>query len=61
MPFFYGLFTVPLVVTVTETGMALRERAVEIPLQMAGCTGLIPEEAMELYRLLYKILGKTDM
>ena len=50
-----------LVVTVTETGMALRERAVEIPLQMAGCTGLIPEEAMELYRLLYKILGKTDM
>jgi len=50
-----------LVVTVTETGMALRERAADIPLQMAGCTGLTPEEAAELYRLLYRILGKTDM
>lgn len=50
-----------LVVTVTETGMALRERAADIPLQMAGCTGLTPEEGMELYRLLYRILGKTDM
>ena len=50
-----------LVVTVTETGMALRERAADIPLQMAGCTDLTPEEAAELYRLLYRILGKTDM
>lgn len=50
-----------LVVTVTETGMALRERAADIPLQMAGCTGLTPEEGMELYRLLYRILEKSDM
>lgn len=49
-----------LVVTVTEAGMALREQAVDIPLQMAGCTGLTPAEAMEMYRLLYKILGKTE-
>jgi len=50
-----------LMVTVTETGMALREKAAEIPLQMAGCTGLTQEEAVEMYRLLYKILKKTDM
>ena len=49
-----------LVVTVTEAGMALREQAVDIPLQMAGCTGLTPEEAVEMYRLLYKIIGKTE-
>ena len=49
-----------LVVTVTEAGMALREKAVEIPLQIAGCTSLTPEEGAELYRLLYKILGNPE-
>ena len=30
----------------------------EIPLKVAGCVGLEVEEAQELYKLLYKILGK---
>lgn len=45
-----------LVVTLTGQGEQLRERAVEIPPKMAGCIKLAPEDAMELYRLLYKLL-----
>ena len=45
-----------LIVSLTEEGKQLRERAVQVPIQMAQCTPLQPEEAMELYRLLYKIL-----
>ena len=45
-----------LVVTLTEQGAALRERAAEIPMKMAGCISLTPEDARELYRLLYKLL-----
>lgn len=50
-----------LVVTVTEEGDALRERAVAIPAKMAGCFSLEPAEGAELYRLLYKVLsgGRT--
>lgn len=47
-----------LVVTITNEGEKLKERAAEIPLQIAGCTNLTAEEAVQLYRLLYKILGK---
>lgn len=45
-------------VSVTETGMALRDRALEIPLQMASCIRLSAEEAKVLYQILYHILGK---
>ena len=36
--------------------MALRERALAVPRQMASCVRLEPDEAQELYRLLYKLL-----
>ena len=44
------------VVQVTEQGMALREKAVEIPPQMGSCLKLSPKEAETLYRLCYRIL-----
>ena len=44
------------VVQVTEQGMALREKAVEIPPQMGSCLKLDPKEAETLYRLCYQIL-----
>lgn len=47
-----------LLVTVTEKGMRLRERAVAVPQRMAKCVSLSPEEGAELYRLLYRILGE---
>ena len=46
-----------LMVELTEEGRALRERAASVPGKIAGCIHLAPEEAGELYRLLYKILG----
>ena len=49
-----------LIVSVTEEGMALREKAVEVPYQMASCVNLQPEEAAELYRLLYKLLDNGE-
>lgn len=44
-------------VTLTEAGEALREKAVYIPGQIAGCVKLEPEEAKQLYKILHKILG----
>ena len=43
-------------VTVTHAGEELREKAREIPVTLACRMPLAPEEAMELYRLLYKLL-----
>ena len=45
-------------ITVTEAGEKLKEKAVKIPLEMAKCMPLSPEEAKALYTLLYKLLDK---
>ena len=47
-----------LIVTVTPAGLALREKAATVPAQVGRCTRLEPEEAAELYRILYKILDQ---
>lgn len=47
-----------LIVTITEQGMQLREKACKIPEAMGGCMHLDQEEAFTLYHLLYKMLGK---
>ncbi len=47
-----------LIVTITEQGMQMREKACKIPEAMGGCINLGQEEAFTLYHLLYKILGK---
>lgn len=46
-----------LMVEITEKGEALKEKAKDIPQKVAGCVKLDNEEAMQLYTLLYKILG----
>ncbi len=46
-----------LIVTLTEEGEALKDLALEVPGKMSQCVRLAPEEAAELYRLLYKLLG----
>ncbi len=43
-------------VSITEKGMELRERAAEIPDKIASCINLDGEEAVKLYKILYKIL-----
>lgn len=49
-----------LVVAVTDEGEKLKDKAVEIPFQIADCTNLTAEEAMQMYGILYKILGKNN-
>ena len=46
-----------LIVSITEQGEKLKEQAVKIPSQMAGCVNLSKEEALQLYQLLYKLLS----
>jgi len=46
-----------LVVTLTDAGLALRDRAACIPGQMGKCICLNPEDAGTLYRILYQLLG----
>ena len=43
-------------ITLTEEGRALQEKAKDIPRQMAGCVELSPEKAQMLYTLLYELL-----
>ncbi|MBE6835268.1 MAG: MarR family transcriptional regulator [Ruminococcaceae bacterium] len=45
-----------LIVSLTDEGRKLRDKAVCIPEKMAGCVRLTREEAFELYRLLHKVL-----
>lgn len=47
-----------LIVTLTEEGTVLREKAKAVPVRMSKCvSNLTPEETDTLYRLLYKLLG----
>ena len=45
-----------LIVSLTGAGEALKDKALSVPQQMASCVCLEPEEARELYRILYKLL-----
>ena len=45
-----------LIAALTEAGAALRERAASVPGKVGSCIRLEPQEALELYRLLHKVL-----
>lgn len=45
-----------LIIAITPEGEALKDEAVKVPRQMAGCVKLEPQEAGELYRILHKLL-----
>lgn len=49
-----------LIVRLTDDGENLKEQAVEIPAKVSSCVSLSSEEAKELYKLLYKVLGKSE-
>ena len=46
-----------LIVSITQEGEALKEKAVEIPYKMAGCVKLDARDAKELYEILHKLLN----
>ena len=47
-----------LIVTITDSGEALKEKAVKVPEKLAACVDLDPQKAQALYALLYEVLGK---
>ena len=47
-----------LIVTITDSGEALRERAVTVPERLAACVDLDPQKAQALYSLLYEVIGR---
>ncbi len=49
-----------LLVSLTPAGVAMQDRAKYIPTEMAKCCLLSNEEAITLYRLLYKLLEYVD-
>lgn len=50
-----------LVVQLTQKGMDLREKAVEIPMKVGSCMAVSPEDAKTLYTLLHKILANISV
>ena len=48
-----------LIISITKKGEELQEQAINIPKKMAEQMHLEPEEAKELYRLLYKLLDNN--
>ena len=47
-------------VSLTEAGWAMRDKALSVPAQVGRCIKLDGAEAMELYTLLYKLLGELN-
>ena len=48
------------VISLTEAGRALQERASDIPRQVGSCVRLSPDKAKALYDLLYELLGSLE-
>lgn len=49
-----------LLLTLTEKGSALREKALSVPQAMQGCLNLEPEEMRQLKKLLNKAMARMD-
>ena len=49
-----------LIVSITDKGMELKEKAKEIPAKMGSCINLSMMEMENLYQLLYKLLGQLE-
>ncbi len=49
-----------LLVEVTPEGEALRDKALEVPTKVGGCLRFSEQEAKELHRLLYRLLGTLN-
>lgn len=43
---------------ITDTGLALRDKAIDIPGKIGGCVPLEPEKAMQLYQILHEMMEK---
>ncbi len=49
-----------LIVELTDRGAALQDEALEVPEKIGKCLDLSEEEAVQLYRILYKVLQNIE-
>ena len=47
-----------LIVTITDKGESLKEKAVTVPERLSACIEMDPEKSQVLYDLLYELIGK---
>ena len=47
-----------LIITITDSGEALKEKAVTVPERLGACINLDPRKAQDLYALLYEVIDK---
>jgi len=47
-----------LLISITDTGKKLKEKAKIVPVEVGKCINLTKEESVVLYKLLYKLLGE---
>lgn len=47
-------------VAVTEAGMLVREKAVEVPAKIGGCVSLDAEDAKKLHEILHKLIKNFE-
>ena len=47
-----------LIVTITDKGEALKEKAITVPERLSACIEMDPEKSQILYDLLYELIGK---
>ncbi len=43
-------------ICIAEKGIALRDKALEVPIEISKCVNLAPEEVIAMHKGLYKIL-----
>lgn len=48
-------------IKITENGNALKKQVIEIPQKVGRCVNLEEEEAMQLYKILYKVLHSLTL
>ena len=46
------------IISLTDEGMQLRERAVKVPAQMGSCLKIDPKDAADLYRILHTLMDE---
>ena len=47
-----------MIVTVTDRGEALKEKALAVPRQLGACIEMDPKKSQVLYEMLYELIGK---
>ena len=47
-----------LIISITNKGINLKDKVKVVPIEVGKCINLTEKEAIELYQLLYKLLGK---